>query len=181
MSRVHPLRAAGVGALLGLGLAYPVAQHYTTSGGSGTSVAGATVSTSSGTVGTAPRASPSGAGSGPAPSGGSSGTAAPGKQVLKATGGVVQTRYGPVQVRITVVASGGHDRITGMRTVSLPSGGRSGQISSFAGPSLVKEAMAAQSAKVQTVSGASYTSDGFRSSLQSALLAVRAAETKAGG
>ena len=34
MSRVRPLRAAGAGALVGLGLTYPLAQHYTSSGSS---------------------------------------------------------------------------------------------------------------------------------------------------
>jgi uncharacterized protein with FMN-binding domain len=85
-----------------------------------------------------------------------------------------------VQVRVTVVTGGPTDRIRSVKTVQLPSGGQSGQISSYAGPQLDQEALTAQSAKVDTVSGASYTSDGYRRSMQAALDAVRRAETKAG-
>lgn len=167
MSRVHPLRAAGLGALAGLGLAYPVAQHYTSAGSAGSAT---TVTVTSGRGGAPP--SPSAA-AGPA-----SGTApaTPPRQVLKATGSTVQTRYGPVQVRVTVVSTGGTDRIRSVTALQLPSGGESGQISSYAGPRLGQEAVAAQGAKVDTVSGASYTSDGYRRSLQAALDAIRTAE-----
>jgi uncharacterized protein with FMN-binding domain len=167
MSRVHPLRAAGLGALAGLGLAYPVAQHYTSAGSAGSAT---TVTVTSGQGGARP--SPSAA-AGPA-----SGTApaTPPRQVLKATGSTVQTRYGPVQVRVTLVSTGGTDRIRSVTALQLPSGGESGQISSYAGPRLGQEAVAAQGAKVDTVSGASYTSDGYRRSLQAALDAIRTAE-----
>ena len=76
------------------------------------------------------------------------------------------TRYGPVQVRITVR---GH-RLTTVTAVVYPSsGGRDREISSFALPQLEQEAIAAQSARIDTVSGATFTSDGYRRSLQSAL------------
>jgi uncharacterized protein with FMN-binding domain len=75
-----------------------------------------------------------------------------------------------------MVSTGGTDRIRSVTALQLPSGGESGQISSYAGPRLGQEAVAAQGAKVDTVSGASYTSDGYRRSLQAALDAIRTAE-----
>jgi uncharacterized protein with FMN-binding domain len=85
------------------------------------------------------------------------------------TGAGVETRYGPVQVRITV--KGG--RITAAAAVQYPYGdSRSAQISSYAIPTLNQEAVAAGSASIDMVSGASYTSDGYLRSLQSALTAA---------
>lgn len=85
------------------------------------------------------------------------------------TGAVVETRYGPVQVRVTV--KGG--RITAAAAVQYPYGdSRSAQISSYAIPTLNQEAVAAGSASIDMVSGASYTSDGYLQSLQSALTAA---------
>ncbi|WP_208105602.1 FMN-binding protein, partial [Streptomyces sp. GC420] len=82
------------------------------------------------------------------------------------TGATAQTKYGPVQVRITV--TGG--RITGATAVQSPSSSpRSSEISSTAVPELNQETLAAQSADIDTVSGATYTSAGYRQSLQSAL------------
>jgi hypothetical protein len=173
VSRVRPLRAAGAGALVGLGLTYPLAQHYTSSGSStAVSVSPGRVSVQGGQ--STPASSPTAAAGGGSP-------ATPPRQVLKAAGPTVQTRYGPVQVRVVVVAARGTDRIRSVTSVQLPSGGRSGQISSYAGPQLAQEAVTAQSAKIDTVSGASYTSDGYRRSLQAALVAIRAAEKKAAG
>ena len=80
-------------------------------------------------------------------------------------GGTAQTNYGPVQVEIRI--AGG--RITSAQAVQYPSGGHSGDISSFAIPQLQSEAVAAQSASIDGVSGATYTSQGFQASLQSAL------------
>ena len=73
--------------------------------------------------------------------------------------------YGVVQVRVTMTGT----RITDITPLSLPQGGRSGDISQFAAPQLRREALAAQSAHIDTVSGASYTSAGYAMSLQSAL------------
>ncbi|MFE9097673.1 FMN-binding protein [Streptomyces sp. NPDC007264] len=82
------------------------------------------------------------------------------------TGSTVQTKYGPVQVRITL--TGG--RITGATAVQSPSSpARSQEISSMAVPKLNQETLAAQSANIDSVSGASYTSQGYKQSLQSAL------------
>ncbi len=82
------------------------------------------------------------------------------------TGAVVQTPYGMVQVRITV--SGG--RISDVTALQLPADRRrSSEISQYAGPILRSEAIAAQSATIDTVSGATYTSKGYEQSLQSAI------------
>ncbi|QYX81323.1 FMN-binding protein [Streptomyces akebiae] len=91
------------------------------------------------------------------------GGVAAGAQTL--TGTAVQTEYGPVQVRITV--NGG--KITNAETVQQPSGGRSTQISGDAIPKLNQAAVAAGSAEIDAVSGATYTSAGYKESLQSAL------------
>ncbi len=87
------------------------------------------------------------------------------------TGQAANTRFGPVQVQITV--SGG--AITDVQVPQYPSeSGRDQQINSRALPVLVKETMQAQSAQVDMVSGATYTSTGYRTSLQSALDQARA-------
>ena len=81
-------------------------------------------------------------------------------------GDTISTKYGDVQVRVTV--SGG--RLVDVQAVQLPSDrARSQGISSDAGPLLRNEALRAQSARINTVSGATYTSDGYAQSLQSAL------------
>ena len=74
------------------------------------------------------------------------------------------TPYGPVTVTVTV--AGG--RITDVSAV-LPSSGESAAVAADAGPKLRQQALAKQSAKLDTVSGATYTSEGYRKSLQSAL------------
>ncbi|MFF1723121.1 FMN-binding protein [Streptomyces sviceus] len=94
------------------------------------------------------------------PAGGSAGAAA--KTV---TGAVSQTQYGPVQVRITV--SGG--KITKAEAVQAPKGGTSDQKTALSVPKLNQEAVAAGSADIDSVSGATYTSEGYKKSLQSAL------------
>lgn len=87
------------------------------------------------------------------------------------TGQAADTRFGPVQVQITV--SGG--AITDVQVPQYPSeSGRDQQINSRALPVLVKETVQAQSAEVDMVSGATYTSTGYRTSLQSALDQARA-------
>lgn len=97
---------------------------------------------------------------------GSSGTSGS-KATATYTGTVVTYAYGDLSVRITV---SGH-RITMVAIASLTDGGdfRSQSIDEQALPILENEALTAQSANIQGVSGASYTSAGFARSLQSAL------------
>ncbi|MFF1543756.1 FMN-binding protein [Streptomyces sp. NPDC058291] len=95
---------------------------------------------------------------------GGSGRSAAGTRTL--TGDSVQTRYGPVQVRVTLTDG----KITDVTAVEYPQENpRDQQINAYAVPQLTREALTAQSADIDTVSGATYTSDGYRSSLQSAL------------
>ncbi|MEU8712465.1 FMN-binding protein [Streptomyces sp. NPDC048663] len=82
------------------------------------------------------------------------------------TGDAVQTRYGTVQVAVTLA----HGRITAVKVLQAPDeNGRDQQIASYALPRLTQEALGAQSAHIDAVSGASYTSQGYSQSLQSAL------------
>ncbi|SBT95981.1 FMN-binding domain-containing protein [Streptomyces sp. DI166] len=81
------------------------------------------------------------------------------------TGTAVKTQYGPVQVRLTV--AGG--KVTKVEAVQAPSGGRSTEVTDMAVPRLNQAALATQSAEIDAVSGATYTSDGYKKSLQSAL------------
>jgi uncharacterized protein with FMN-binding domain len=99
---------------------------------------------------------------------GSSTTAAPATKLSNGTftGTVEETRYGPVQVEI-VVAGG---KITDVKALQLTDAEqRSVQISSEAAPILRSEVLKAQSASVATVSGATFTTQGYLTSLQSAL------------
>lgn len=76
------------------------------------------------------------------------------------------TVYGVVQVQITV--AGG--RVTDVTPLQLTDfGGRSVQISNYATPILHDEVIASQSANVNAVSGATYTTEGYLASVQSAL------------
>ena len=78
----------------------------------------------------------------------------------------MQTRWGPVQVQITV--SGG--QITEVTAVQYPSGNpRDQEINAYALPVLRESALSAQSADIDLVSGATVTSEGYVGSLQSAL------------
>ena len=82
------------------------------------------------------------------------------------TGAAANTVYGPVQVQITVV----NNKITNAVALTYPTGSfRDQQINQQAIPYLIQETLAAQSANIQGVGGASYTSQGWANSLQSAL------------
>lgn len=81
-------------------------------------------------------------------------------------GSAANTRYGPVQVQVAI--SGGV--ITDVQVPEYPdSNGKDRQINERALPTLVSATTRAQSADVDMVSGATYTSDGYIRSLQSAL------------
>ncbi|MFJ2510373.1 FMN-binding protein [Streptomyces griseoviridis] len=82
------------------------------------------------------------------------------------TGDPVDTSYGTVQVAVTLAKG----RITAVKVLRAPdANGRDRQIASYALPRLTQEAIGAQSAHIDAVSGASYTSQGYVRSLQSAL------------
>jgi uncharacterized protein with FMN-binding domain len=82
------------------------------------------------------------------------------------TGTAADTRWGPVQVEITVAGGA----ITNVSVVEYPdSNGKDQEINARALPILIQETLKAQSADIDMVSGATYTSDGYLTSLQSAL------------
>lgn len=111
--------------------------------------------------GTVAQAAPDASESTPAEGATSSGTADG-----TARGDSIPNEWGAVQVEVTVQDG----RIVAVTPVDLPYGDdTSVDISNYAAPILAEQVIAAQSADVDGVSGASYTSDGYRRSVQSAL------------
>jgi uncharacterized protein with FMN-binding domain len=80
---------------------------------------------------------------------------------------VVNYNYGTLSVSVSVAGT----KITDVQIAALNDGGnfRSESIDQQAVPILEQKVLRAQSANIQSVSGASYTSAGFEQSLQSAL------------
>ncbi|OPF79983.1 FMN-binding protein [Streptomyces antioxidans] len=156
MKRKHPLRRIVVGTAATVsGVVLLLALKQPGSGG-GQAVA----ETQPGQA--PPAAATAQPGGGGAGAGAGDGAGAGGARTV--TGDTVQTQYGPVQVSLTV--NGG--KITAAQAVKTPdSGPQSDQIAKTAVPKLNQQAVAA--AKVDTVSGATYTSEGYAKSLQSAL------------
>ena len=114
-------------------------------------------SSSASTSAAAPLVSPSSSTNSSSSSAGSSGTY---------TGDAANTRWGVVQVKITVK----HGKITKSEAVQYPSGNpRDQQINAYALPQLNSEVVARQSGSIDTVSGATVTSDGYLQSVQSAI------------
>jgi uncharacterized protein with FMN-binding domain len=82
------------------------------------------------------------------------------------TGTVANTEHGPMQVQVVLT----DNRITKVNVLQRTNDGQeSNQIDSFAIPKLTSETLTAQSARIDAVSGATYTSAGYIQSLQSAL------------
>jgi uncharacterized protein with FMN-binding domain len=83
-----------------------------------------------------------------------------------ATGSLIQTMYGPVQIRVTVAAG----TITEIAEIKLPfEHEHSRWIRANLVPQLRQRVLTAQSADVDVVSGATYTGQGYLTSLQGAL------------
>ena len=96
----------------------------------------------------------------------SSGSGATAPVTATVDGAVAQTPYGNVQVRLTVTDG----NVTAAKAIAYPDrGGTDVQISNYAIPILSQEAVQAQSAKIDMVSGATFTSRGYIQSLQDAL------------
>ncbi len=122
------------------------------------------------TSGSSSTPTPSGGSSStPTPSGGSSSSSSSPAQSSAAktyAGDAIGTQYGDVQVQITV--KGG--KITASQVLQVPwNDNRDQEINSYAVPILNQEAVSSQSSKIDMVSGATYTSDGYIQSLQSAI------------
>ena len=92
------------------------------------------------------------------------GTLTPGETTV--TGKVANTAYGPVQIELVVKSH----KIVKVAVLEQPTNTiHDIQIGEFAFPKLISETLTAQNAKVDAVSGASYTSAGYIASLQSAV------------
>lgn len=103
---------------------------------------------------------------GPLPKPSTSPSTAAATSTRSVDGPLITTNYGPVQVRVTVSGQ----RLVDVQPLQLPKDrSRSARISQNAGPKLRSEALQAQSATINLVSGASYTSQGYIESLQGAL------------
>jgi uncharacterized protein with FMN-binding domain len=141
--------------------------HTSTSGPMATTqepIGASLATTSSATTSGGTGGSGSGSGSGADGTNSGSGGAQTGSTVK---GAIAQTRWGPVQVQVTTDGSG---TITAVEVVQYPSGNSTDeQINSYALPILVQSTLDAQSARVDMVSGATVTSEGYVQSLQSAL------------
>jgi uncharacterized protein with FMN-binding domain len=82
------------------------------------------------------------------------------------TGDAFDTRFGPVQVRVTLNGT----KLTDVTILQAPAGTpRDVEINNYALPVLTQEALSANSAQIDMVSGATFTSEGYVQSLQSAL------------
>jgi uncharacterized protein with FMN-binding domain len=138
-----PALAAGPSSTVGSGMADGASSKHDAHSATGSGTPSATKSAS----GTASR-SPSGA------------------ATRTVTGTVAHTQDGPVQVQLV---------LTGKQIIKVnvlqqtDNGQESSQIDSFAIPKLTSETLTAQSARIDAVSGATYTSQGYIQSLQSAL------------
>jgi len=108
-------------------------------------------------------------GSTPATGGTSPATAPPTTRagaVRTVDGDPFDNRYGTVQVRVSLRGT----QITGITALQMPfDRQRSAEISQQAEPLLQEEALQAQSAQIEIIGGASYTSQSYAQSLQSAL------------
>jgi uncharacterized protein with FMN-binding domain len=150
-----------MGATVGLKL-YGIGEQVTASD---TSVPAATSAATAGTPGATSTPTPSASAS-PSPS--ATATPAPGQAAATktVTGSAIDTQYGAVQVKLTFTGN----TITAVDTVQAPDGnGRDQEINQQALPILQQEVLSSQSANIDTVSGATYTSEGYIQSVQSAI------------
>jgi len=109
---------------------------------------------------------PTAAGAGPAPGIVPESSGPPSGRSLTVNGTVADTRWGPVQVQVKI----SNHKITDVRVLRRPHGNdRDDEINGYALPQLRAEALQAQSAHIDTVSGATVTSGGYLASLQAAL------------
>ena len=128
----------------------------------GNNSAAGTASTGTASTGTASLS----VGSSSASAAGSAGSSSSSSSEQTYTGEAVDTQYGPVQVQITV----SDGKITAATAVEHPNtDGHDAMINNRAVPVLQDETVQAQGANIDSVSGATFTSQGYIASLQSAL------------
>ncbi len=146
---------AGLVALLSFKSHVPSVPVAATTGGSGGSSSSSSSSSSGGQTTTVPGEFPQGSLAGKLPAGE---TAVDGK--------AANTVYGPVQIQLIERNA----KIVKVAVLVQPANTLHDiQIGAFAFPKLISETLTAQTAKIDAVSGASYTSAGYIQSLQSAL------------
>ncbi len=98
--------------------------------------------------------------------GSTGGTGTTSAAAIVVNGAPGDTPFGPVQVQLQINSG----KIVSATAISFPqNSGRDAEINSYAIPILQQETVTAQSAQIDTVSGATYTSNGYLQSLQSAL------------
>ena len=152
---LHPVNAVGVAP----------AASTTTAGTSGTTTPAKTGTT--GKTGTPSKTGSAGTTSTTGKTGTAAAAPAAGGKSGVFAGNTANTQWGPVQVQITVT----NGKITQVSALQYPNGDqRSKSIAQQSIPYLIKQTLATQTANVAGVSGASYTSDGWRRSLASAIL-----------
>lgn len=127
----------------------------------GSSTAGSTTAGTSGSASTAANGS-TGTSSSPASTSKSSTTSG----TVTVVGSTVQTPYGPLQLSVTFSGS----KITNVQALQYPNWhGYSVQLNQYAIPQLNQQAVAANSANINGVSGATFTSQAYAQSLQAAI------------
>jgi len=146
-----------------------------TSSGAGNSQAGtaANSASNSGTAGHSSAAGPT-AGAAPAPPTNSGAGSSAGGTVTVTGSAVPVTEgfrtFGTIQLRVTI----SNGKITDIQAINYPHNDpRSYEISLYALPILRQEALTAQSAQIDAVSGATWTSEAYAQSLQAALDAAK--------
>lgn len=125
-----------------------------------TSLSGPAAAQSSGTVAAAGVVAPTAT-----PSASPTTSTSPTSSTRTVNGQAVSTRYGEIQVQVVVSGS----KVVKATAIAYSTNGRDGEINAYAIPVLQQETVAAQSASIDTVSGATFTSQGYVQSLQSAL------------
>jgi uncharacterized protein with FMN-binding domain len=160
--------AAGLAALLAF-KSHPIAEASATAGTttpSPTLASGPSSTAGSGQADGHGSAGGAGHTKSPSASASASASSAASETTRTVTGTVADTSYGPMQVQIVLTGQ----RITKVNVLQqTDSGQESSQIDSFSLPKLTSETLTVQSARIDTVSGATATSQGYIQSLQSAI------------
>lgn len=174
MRYIKPLLAVAVTAIGSAFVAtFQVADPHGVTASTATSVTAPSITASS-TVGAAAVPSPPAEGTA---SSSSPSTTAPATTATWSdgtyTGSAVREPWGNFQVEATI--SGGE--LVNITVVAAPTDGHSNRINTTAIPALTQSAIAAQSSEIDTISGATWTSQSYATSLQAALDAARVAAT----
>jgi uncharacterized protein with FMN-binding domain len=115
---------------------------------------------------TAQASAPSSSGASGSSGSGATPAAAASSSTKTVTSDVASNQYGNVQLKVTV----SNGKVAKIEALQVPQNDRrSAEINAYAEPALQASALQAQSANIDTVSGATYTSDSYKAALQSAL------------